>query len=133
MEYAKVGEFTVAKFGEAERLVFGWGKLSVTTDGHQYADTQGDVVDADVLEKAAYNFVLDYRDTGEMHAGEPTGTLVESVMFTEEKLAAMGIAKGVVPIGWWLGFKVQPETFAKVEKGELQMFSIYGTAQRVPC
>ena len=60
------------------------------------------------------------------------GELVECVVFTKEKMQAMGIPEGVVPEGVWLGFKVSDEAFAKVKSGDYEMFSIEGTGQRVP-
>ena len=57
--------------------------------------------------------------------------LVESVIFTKEKMAAMGIPEGVVPEGWWIGFKVtDDEVWEKVKDGTYPMFSIEGEAVR---
>ena len=58
--------------------------------------------------------------------------LIESVVFTEEKMQAMGIPAGTLPIGWWIGFKVlDEEVWEKVKDGTYPMFSIEGEAERV--
>ncbi|MNP76704.1 hypothetical protein D3C76_1739960 [compost metagenome] len=68
-----------------------------------------------------------------MHEGEAKGDLVESVMFTKEKMDAMGIPHGIVPEGWWVGFHIpDKEVFAKVKSGEYGMWSVQGTGRRVP-
>lgn len=59
-------------------------------------------------------------------------TLVESVVFTEEKQRAMGIPEGTLPVGWWIGFKVlDADVWEKVKDGTYSMFSIEGEAERV--
>ena len=125
--------FTKAREQEDEQLVFGWANLSLDKDGQLPFDWHGDIKAPAELEKAAYNFVLKYRATGEQHQGGVKGQLVESVMFTKEKMAAMGIPEGVLPQGWWVGFHIpDKEVFAKVKSGEYQMFSIEGRSKRVP-
>ena len=45
----------------------------------------------------------------------------------------MGIPEGILPVGWWIGFKIEDEAaWAKVKDGTYSMFSIEGKAQRVP-
>ena len=96
-------------------------------------DCVGDIIDVEELEQAAYNFVELYREGGEMHERGGCAVLVESVIFTPEKIAAMGIPEGTVPTGWWIGFKVtDDDVWAKVKDGTYPMFSIEGEAVRVP-
>ena len=84
------------------------------------------------LENAAYNFVELYREGGEMHERGGAVILIESVVFTEEKMQAMGIPIGTLPIGWWIGFKVLDKgVWDKVKDGTYSMFSIEGEAERV--
>jgi len=119
----------IRKLDEAQNLVFGWASVAVEADGTTLIDKQGDVIDPDTLERAAYDFVLEWREADEMHDRVTKGHVVESVVLTTEKRAAMGLpADG--PVGWWVGFKVDPATFAKVKAGTYQMFSIEGVAQR---
>lgn len=125
-------ETPVVKSRDDEHLVFGWANISLDKEGNTPIDWQGDETAPEVLEKAAYNFVLKHRTTGEMHKGPSVGLLVESVMLTKQKQAAMGIPEGTVPEGWWIGFYVPDDTIvAKIKSGEYKMFSIQGKAKRV--
>ena len=121
----------ITKMDEDKRLAFGWANVAVTVDGEQTPDRQGDVIDTDVLEDAAYRFVELYREGGEMHERGNVAVLVESVVFTKEKMWAMGIPTGTVPEGWWVGFRVlDDDVWEKVKTGEYSMFSIGGRAIR---
>ena len=127
--------FSVFKTDDDKRLVFGWASVSITVDGEQLEDRQKDIIDPDDLEAAAYEYVLNFRDTGEEHI--PTmrkkGKLVESCVFTPEKMKAIGIPEGILPIGWWIGFKIEDDAaWEKVKNGTYKMFSIEGKARRVP-
>lgn len=127
--------FQIAKADEDKRLVFGWALVSATSDGEQIIDHQGDIVDQDELEEGAYEYVLNFRDAGEEHISSlrKKARMVESVVFTEEKLQAMGIPQGTVPYGWWIGFYVDDDdTWEKIKDGTYQMFSIEGKAVREP-
>lgn len=127
------GKFQIAKTVEDKQLVFGWANIAKDANGNYPIDWHGDVTEPEELEKAAYTFVLKYRAMGENHEGEATAHLIESVMFTKEKQAAMGIPEGILPEGWWTGFYIpDKEVFAKVKSGEYKMLSIQGTARRVP-
>lgn len=125
-------DFCVSKAREDEGLVSGWANVAKGIDGKPPLDWQDDIISPAELEKAAINFMLDYRDSGEMHKGKTKGTVVESIVMTKEKQAAMGIPEGVVPEGWFITVKVtDPEVFAKVKDGTYRMFSIQGKAKRV--
>lgn len=118
---------------EDQRLVFGWANVALAADGSQILDSHQDMIDPDVLEKAAYDYVLRFRDAGQMHSGGSVGRLVECFMVTPEKLAAMGLAPDALPIAMWVGFKIDdPDVWDKVKKGEYPMFSIQGRAVREP-
>lgn len=124
--------FSVSKSKDDEQLVSGWANVAVNADGSLPLDWQGDVIPPEVLEKAALDFMLDYRGSGEMHKGDSKGTVVESIVFTKEKQEALGIPEGTVPQGWFITVKVNdPELFAKVKDGTYKMFSIQGTCSRV--
>lgn len=115
-----------------KHLVFGWANISINKDGTIPIDWDGDIIPPEVLEKAAYNFVLQHRLTGEMHKGEAKGYLVESIMFTKEKCTKMGIPEGMLPEGWWVGFYIpDSEVCARIESGEYKMFSIQGRYKKV--
>lgn len=125
-------EVDVSKMKDDEHLVFGWANVSVNNQGDIPIDWQGDITAPEVLEKAAYQYVLKHRGTGEMHEGDVVGHMVESVMFTKQKMEAMGIPEGVVPEGWWIGFYVESdEVVAKIKDGSYKMFSIQGKAKKL--
>lgn len=124
--------FDVYKARDDEQLVSGWANVAIDKNGDAPVDWQDDVIAPETLEKAAINFMLDYRESGEMHKGSSKGTVVESIVFTKEKQRAIGIPEGTVPEGWFITVKVHdPEVFAKVKDGTYRMFSIQGTAKRV--
>lgn len=128
-------EFTITKSDDDQHLVFGWALISERKNGEEICDLQGDMVSPEELEKAAYEYVLNWHTGGEEHDPflQNKCRMVESVVFTEEKLKAMGIPGGIVPLGWWIGFKVDDErTWELVKNGTYQMFSIAGKGKRVP-
>jgi hypothetical protein len=119
----------VSKLEEDKCLVFGWASV-VEKDG-AVVDSQGDIIEPDELENAVYAYVLFKREAGEMHdTVEGVGKLVESVVLTVEKQKAMGLENTPLPVGWWVGYKLEPDVFAKVKSGEYPMMSIGGTAER---
>ena len=127
--------FSIFKTDNDKRLVFGWASVSITIDGEQLEDHQKDMIDPEDLEEAAYEYVLNYRDTGEEHIADMRmkGKLVESCVLTAEKQKAMGIPEGSLPIGWWVGFKITDDAaWQRVKNGTYRMFSIEGKASREP-
>lgn len=126
------GRFKIMKSDDDKMLAFGWANVSVRVDGEVIEDWQEDIIEPKELENAAYNYVLLYREGGEMHERGGAAVLVESVVFTEEKMKAMGIPEGTLPIGWWIGFKVtDSDVWEKVKDGTYPMFSIEGEAERI--
>lgn len=126
------GRFRIAKSDDDKMLAFGWASVAIRVDGEVIEDWQEDIVEPEELENAAYNFVELYREGGEMHERGGAAVLIESVVFTKEKLLAMGIPEGTLPVGWWIGFKVtDPDVWEKVKDGTYPMFSIEGEAERV--
>jgi cation transport regulator ChaB len=123
----------IAKLDAAEHLVFGWASVAIRKDGEALEDLQGDLIDPEDLEQAAYQFVLHFGETGVAHQGETVGHLVESLVVTKQKLAAMGLDADALPQGWWVGFYVPDEdVWRRIEDGTYRMFSVQGTAQREP-
>lgn len=122
--------FKVAKADGQERMVFGWAWVTRGADGRAVVDSQGDFIELDELERAAYRHVLNFHQAGGGHdpALRGVGQLVESVVLTPEKRAAMGIG-GAAPDGWWVGYLIDDaETWRRVSSGEYAMFSIEGMA-----
>jgi hypothetical protein len=142
--------FEIAKLDEAQCLVFGFANVSVSKStgkgegGEEFFDLQADSIPPDELEKAAYEHVLEFRAANDMHSGPVTGHLVESMVFTPDKLekfatdpvtgkvneAYLAVLKEVFPTRWWVGYKMEKGSFAKVRSGEYKMFSIEGEADR---
>lgn len=126
-------QFHIMKTDDDKRLIFGWASVAIKVDGEQVVDHQKDLIDPEDLEEAVYEYVLNFRDAGEEHIStlRKKGRLVESCMFTKEKMQAMGIPEGIVPEGWWIGFYVDDDAaWEKVKSGIYQMFSIEGKGIR---
>ncbi len=127
------GKIDIFKSDDEKQYAFGWANISVRADGEQLVDWQRDMIDPEDLEEAAYKFVELYREGGEMHERGGVAVLIESIVFTPEKLKAMGLPENGLPIGWWIGFHVtDPDVWKKVKDGTYSMFSIEGQAVRVP-
>lgn len=125
------GRFKIQKSDDDKMLAFGWANVAVTAEGKQIEDYHEDMIDTEELEQAAYGFVELYREGGEMHERGGCAVLIESMIFTKEKIQALGIAEGTLPEGWWIGFKVtDPDVWDKVKDGTYPMFSIEGEAVR---
>jgi hypothetical protein len=124
----------IAKMDTEKRQVFGWASI-IEIDGKPVVDLQGDIMDLDTIEKAAYEYVVSSRKGGNQHAKTDTGPkhvsdLVESFVITPEKKEQMGLPDDV-PTGWWVGFKVNDEeTWRQVKNGERKEFSIHGAGVR---
>lgn len=125
-------KFQLKKANDEKMQAFGWASVAVVENGDTLEDWQGDIIEPEELENAAYTFVNLYREGGEMHERGGAAYLIESVVFTDEKVAVMGIPEGVLPVGWWIGFQVTDlEVWEKVKNGTYSMFSIEGEAERV--
>ena len=129
---SKVAAGTIVKIDEEKKLVFGWASVIKDAQDKVLLDRQDDFIDSeDELEKAAYEYVLKSRDGGEMHIRKGVSTMVESVVLSKEKQAALGIPSGTIPIGWWVGFKVNDDrVWGEVKKGGYVGFSVHGTGKR---
>lgn len=124
-------DIPITKTEAAQRLVFGFANVPVARDGSVVVDRHNEEIDNGSLEKAAYDYVLYYREGGEEHKKLGVARLVESVYLTAEKVKAMGLTDTTFQgAAWWVGFKVSDdETWAKVQSGALSCFSIGGTAE----
>lgn len=125
-------EGLISKIAEDQRLVFGWATIIKTEDGKILVDRQNDFIDDEwEVEKSAYDYVLNSRDGGVLHMRTGVSTMVESMVFTNEKFEAMGIAKGLIPVGWWLGYRVSDDdVWEGVKKGDFPGFSVHGRGIR---
>ena len=115
-----------------DHAVFGWAWVSDGEDGTRVTDSQGDSIPPEELEQAAYDHVLTFRSAGAEHdpARRGVGVLIESMVFTPEKLRLLGLT-GLLPVGWWVGYRItDEEVWQAVKRGEYGMFSIEGEAVR---
>lgn len=138
------GSFEIAKFDVDKQLVFGWAYVTHDVQGNVVVDKSGEFIDdPDELEEAAYLYVQKSRVGGDSHTritseigtdgdtAKKVGTMVESMVFTPEKLSKMGLPPGILPTGWWVGFKVEdPEVWKAVKEGKRPAFSIHGSGRR---
>lgn len=121
----------IVKMDDEQRMVFGWATVTHDEAGTQLIDSQGDLIDVPDMERAAYGFVLDFREANTMHSGPVTGRLVESFVSTPEKIAKMGIPPGTIPSGWFVGFKVDDDAaWEGIKSGRYSAFSIEGKGKR---
>lgn len=137
-------DLTISKVDTDQHLVFGWASVS-QLGGQDVIDLQGDYVPIEEIEKSAYEYVLECRKGGDMHERvakalttnwtqpKHTADLVESMVFTPEKYQALGIDPAGMPVGWFLGFKVNDEEqWSLVKSGGRTGFSVHGTGRREP-
>ena len=123
-------EFEISKMDEDKQLVFGWLSIASDVNGNIIKDADDDIIEESELEKAAYNHVLKFRKAGEVHE-EIIGDLVESMVFTKEKRDILGIPEGIIPTGWWVGYKLtKMDAFEKVKSGIYSSFSVGGRGRR---
>jgi len=126
-------EFTadLIKLDTEKRRVFGWAYIAQDENGTTNIDKQGDFIDEpEVLEKAAYDFVINSRRGDAMHFKPDVARLIESVVFTPEKLEKLGI-ENAPKLAWWIGMEVvDDETWDLVKSGTLKAFSIGGSGRR---
>ena len=99
-------------------------------DGQQVIDHSGDVIEPDELAKAAHDFILNYRKAKAMHNGAAIGEFVESIVFTKDVQAALGI--NLNKTGWFVGLKVHDDdVWKRFKSGEYAMFSIGGFGEKL--
>lgn len=116
---------------EEQQLVSGWANVALDKDGNPPFDWSDDIIPPNELEKAAVQFMMDYRDSGAMHTGNSKGTIVESIVLTKDKQKALGIPDNTVPEGWFITVKVHDkDTYEKVKQGVYRMFSIQGKSTK---
>ncbi len=134
----------IAKIDDDQQIVFGWASVAVGKDGALLVDRQNDVIFPEDLEHAAYDFVLNSRKSDTLHDEVTKAHLVESMVFTAEKMQLMGIAfvddggavkksNGEPLCLWWSGFFVpSAQVWKGIKDGDFTAFSIGGTAVREP-
>jgi hypothetical protein len=126
----------ISKVDVEKRQVFGYASVT-TIDGEPVVDRQGDFMDIEDIEDAAYEYVTKSRVGGSQHkrdGDQPFHAMdmIESFVITPEKIETMGLPEDT-PLGWWTGFKVHDEpTWQDYKDGKKTGFSIHGRGKRVP-
>lgn len=119
----------------SNNCIFGWAYLAVDKDGVQQIDHSGELVkeaDFEDMELAVYAYNLAFREADMQHDCIAKGYLVESMVFTKEKIKAMGIPDGILPkAAVWLGFHFPDDNdYNEICKMSKPMFSLYGKATK---
>lgn len=131
-------------FDDEKHQAFGFAYVAKAVDVAKgvdlvrVVDHSGEFIEPSDLEKAAYEFNLEYREGDEGHTEKVTAHLIESMVFTEDKLAKFATVDGVLDEAkldvlktvfgesWWTGWQIDDSMWPKVRKGELPMLSIGG-------
>lgn len=139
----------IAKLDVPRYQSFGWAYISKDQFGKTVFDSHGDTMPINELEIGVYDYMLDSRVGGEMHERTGLGkaasskstalefdlprqvsSVIESVVFTPEKIEKMGLPENF-PQGWWIGQQHAPgPTWEKIAKGEYTMYSVHGDGIR---
>lgn len=120
----------IVKADDEQRMAYGWASV-ISVGGEPVVDTQGDVIEPDVMLKAATEFMADARLAKAMHKGDGIGEVLHSFPLTAELAKSLGIETDRE--GWIVGVKVHSEdVWKRVKSGELQAFSIGGMGTRDP-
>jgi Putative phage serine protease XkdF len=115
----------------AKRQITGFCSISTDAAGNLIKDLQGDQIPVGELEKAAHKLMLDggRGKGGDSHERVGTGDIVESMVVTAEKRAALGFGAG--PAGWVITQKIHDDAlWAEIDRGDKLELSIHGTAKR---
>lgn len=114
----------VVKSSTPQRLIWGWGSVT-TIGGEPVVDRQGDIIPTETMQKAVHAF-MGSRLADTMHSEDDAHEIVDSLVVTKDLAAAMGWETDRE--GWFIGMRVSPEVWPRVESGELLSFSIAGSA-----
>lgn len=132
-------EAKIAKVDEDNRIAFGLFSV-MKIGGELVHDMEDDRVETHEIEKAAYEYVKESRDASVNHTELGVGDLIETMVFTKEKvealkkaLTAAGIPHTIEIDGefWWGGHYIKNDTVWKgVKSGDYESWSIGGSAHR---
>lgn len=125
-DFQHVRQVSIAKRDEAKRMVYG---IVYAPDSE---DTQGDMTNAEEIEKAAHQFMADLnaRQVDKGHDYDPKDGVFVAESWIVRKSDPLFPAE---PAGSWaVGIKVNnDEIWQQVEKGEIQGLSMAGEALRI--
>lgn len=132
-------DFEITKSDHEEQKVWGIFNMS-TKNGKILVDLHDDFIEPEELQKAAHDFVRFFRTAGEGHKDLGVGTLIDSIMMTDEISKAMedallkvGVENPVIKPNaefWFGGFHIERKsTWEAVKEGKFDAFSIGGFAK----
>ena len=128
-----VVEASIAKYDDVQQRLFGWASVAIHKDGTQLVDLQGDAIDIEDLEEAFYDYVKEAGGLNVQHEGPVRGVIIEAMVFTPEKIAALGLPPDSLHQGAWIGFEVPDRAdYDLIKSIGCVMFSIEGSAFREP-
>jgi len=106
---------------DEQRKVYGIVYMPDTVDAH------GDYADAETIEKAAHDFIANYRKMDIQHNMEDgAGVIVESSIAPVDFVVnGEEIKKGT----WVIASIASEPVWERIKKGELNSYSLYGTAE----
>ncbi len=121
----------VVKVDEEKRVALSVALKASGGENGDRPDKEGDMVSAEEVEKAAYDFMLNSRFM-DLHHREKLSKLRVAVV--ESSLAPVAFQAGETAVmkgDWLVGLKFFDETlWEKVKKGEINAFSIKGKGRR---
>jgi hypothetical protein len=122
---------TITKAIDSQRRLFGWASIAVMKNGSPLLDLQGDFIDIEDLEQGWYSYVKESGELNFQHRDGCSASLIEAIVFTPEKLEALGLAKDALPLGAWVGYELENDAdYQRVKDAQFLMFSIEGEAVR---
>lgn len=120
----------ISKMDEERHHIFGWAYVTHDKDGNVVVDKSGEFVDDyEEIEKAAYHFVVNSRAGDMDHTNLKSAEMIESMVFTPEKIEKMNLPAGSVPTGWWVGFHI-PDDDDWEEAKKRKAFSVHGKGMK---
>jgi hypothetical protein len=132
-----VKSLQIMKVDDDQRTVYGWASV-ISEGGRPYVDSQGDIIEPDMLTKATTDFMMDVRKAMAMHQRTPDGRIDDSMLkgvvvhsfpLTAALAKSLGISSDKE--GWMVGLKITDEpTWQLVKSGKLRAFSIGGVGDR---
>jgi hypothetical protein len=126
-------EARIAKAEDTQRRLFGWASIAVMKNGQSLLDLQGDVIEIEDLAEGWYGYVKESGELNFLHREDCRASLIEAIVFTPEKLDALGLPPDALPLGAWVGYELDDEAdYQRVKDAGYFMFSIEGSALREP-
>jgi hypothetical protein len=120
---------------EEDHTLFGWAYVAKDLSNNQIIDHSEEFVKEENfadLEVATYFFNIAYRQADIRHDCVAKGYLIDSMVFTKEKVEAMrksGHLKGDISLGVWMGYWFpEDEDWNAIKEMKSPMFSLYGNA-----